>query len=673
VAPSIILDPEALVTAGRIELSLTTDPIRVASDGPDWGTAQIQAYLSQQARGETPVDFRVPNREVRIPLTLGVTGNLETARRNLQEKVALIQREGGALEYTPSGSTNPVYLDLVDAALVWPERNVHLGYQTDVVLELTALPDFYGEEETLSEHSETSAAELIFTETNIKGDYPGRLRITVDNDEAATQRGLIASVRARHYSSAASAAVAYEAEALTALDTAAVATRSGASGGGSNNVMAHTNLATNWTPVLGTGNLTHTGTYRLWARVYTPSDDVELRFVYDVGDYVLPEENDPVTIPVKAGLCLVDLGEVRLDEVPLGTHRWSGQVQARGAIGGEDVEIDRLWFFNTDEGYCTLRAPLSATFSTYSARDEYNHSSGALTSKVAPVGGTWTVVASSDADDFSINTTSRAAQRTAVSDSALTSGRMVSAGTTNYTAIWVSGEVELSAGLSSAVIRTGVFARLTDISNYLAAVRIDQGTSTDSSHVKLAVIKRVAGTVTTLGETDELSQPSTSNQQIDLHADADGNWAAFIYPAGSARPTDPTLSGYDADLATGGTLATGKIGLIDAYTSSTALTRTHKNFAAYVPNTDAVAYASQSVELRWDGCLREDSAGTAWAPIAPTGDLLRIPPSGLEDRTVQVAIKLSRGDLQTIRDSSIDNLSATVAYRPSYLFVSEAA
>src|SRR6185503_13603583 len=104
-------------------------------------------------------------------------------------------------------------------------------------------------EVTLSDHTETSAAELVFTETSVSGNYPARVRVVVDDDQAQAQLGLLWGFRARNYSSASTAAVPYEAESLQPLDTATKVALTGASGG---TVVTHGTLSPNWTPVLGT-------------------------------------------------------------------------------------------------------------------------------------------------------------------------------------------------------------------------------------------------------------------------------------------------------------------------------------------------------------------------------------------------------------------------------------
>jgi hypothetical protein len=163
---------------------------------------------------------------------------------------------------------------------------------------------------------------------------------------------------------------------------------------------------------------------------------------------------------------------------------------------------------------------------------------------------------------------------------------------------------------------------------------------------------------------------------IKLTVDADGNVAVYEAAQGASLGDAKITVTADANLATGGALDDGGYGIYDASTSTSGTrTRLVDNFQVWEPDVstpteDAVLYASQSAELRWDGIFREDSSGSAYGPVSwVEGDLPRIPPSGLEGRTVEVFIKASRGDIDTLPDSGIDDLSARVYYRPSWWFV----
>lgn len=247
----IVLDPTELTLGARTEVAIHE---WIDQEGADWGEATIEPFLADKDRGSVPVDFRVPNREITIPLrftrTIGGTTTV-AARAAIQAKAALFQKEGGWIKrLTNSGGT--VYADIVDASFAAASV---AGYEStkdidlDAHLTLTCLPDFYEQEQTLGDHVETSNPELVFTETNVSGDYPARVRMVVDDDQGQDQRGLLWGFRSRYYDSSATAALKYNAEALEPLDTASKVALSGASGG---TVVKHGTLSTNWTPVLGT-------------------------------------------------------------------------------------------------------------------------------------------------------------------------------------------------------------------------------------------------------------------------------------------------------------------------------------------------------------------------------------------------------------------------------------
>ena len=78
-------------------------------------------------------------------------------------------------------------------------------------------------------------------------------------------------------------------------------------------------------------------------------------------------------------------------------------------------------------------------------------------------------------------------------------------------------------------------------------------------------------------------------------------------------------------------------------------------------------YASQSMELATTGITREDSAGAVWVAVpGPYGDLPRMP-NRSSAGTVEFMAKASRGDMRTLSDPGIDDISARIYRRPSYL------
>ena len=80
-------------------------------------------------------------------------------------------------------------------------------------------------------------------------------------------------------------------------------------------------------------------------------------------------------------------------------------------------------------------------------------------------------------------------------------------------------------------------------------------------------------------------------------------------------------------------------------------------------------YASRSLELGTQGILRQDTGGTAYGPVSNiVGDLPRMPNLS-SGGTVEFFAKASRGDLTTMSDPAIDNISARIYRRPSYLYL----
>jgi len=496
-------------------------------------------------------------------------------------------------------------------------------------------------------------------------DYPGRVRIVVDEDDGETQLGLLWGIRSRFYDSAATAALAYEAEALTPLDAAAGTALAGASGG---TVVRHGTLSTAWTPVLstqmlaGSAHLTHRGSYRVWARCYsTSANPPRVRFLYGVGDFSNPRDNQPRTIPVASNFYQLDLGEIRIDAPAAGTHRWQGVIQGQGAAGGENLSVDTIAFQPVDDGAGRLVGGISPDFSLagYVARDEFNQTSGNLAGKVAPMGGTW--AGAGDADDFAVETTGATAQRTATGDTAGShNGRFATFGTPSPAAVAVQADIKhVTFGDS------GVVARYTDTSNWVIAHIVLEPIFTTAY---LAVHKRVAGTTTQLGTTLEFpGRASNVFYTVRFAAFDDGKWYVWFDKQGGPLAA-PVMNGHDSALATGGALASGKVGIWD-WNGGGAATRNIDNVRAWVPSVDAAVFANRSVELRTDGVFRQDTTGAAYTPVVPIGALPRIPPSGLENRKVELFVKASRGDFDQTPDSGIDDLSARVHYRPSWLIV----
>lgn len=666
----LVLDPSE-VADGRTELALhpadgsPSAPIMIRTEGPDWGDAEVTPYDADGRYGSVPVAYRQANRVVTVPL---LVQDLGTPARQLQQKVALLQREGGWLKRElPDGSVR--YMDVVGATLGMGGGSAQAAglLDNEVDLSIEYLPDSYGDEEELAvTGGDTGSGEWIGV-VSVPGDHPARCRIVATEGSGSDQLGLLVGVRSRHYDDASTAALVYEAEDLTPLDAAAIVTLSGASGGASNNAVRHNNLSTEWTPVLSTehatdGDLTHVGSYRVWARVYSSSSSTpSLRFLWDVGDFTAPAINDSYTIPMNSASYLADLGEIRIDKFSAGVHRWKGVIQAKGVTSGDNVYIDKLWLQPLDEFASRAIYGLDTNIglSSYSARDGFNQAAGNLSGKSATVGGAWATTGATT--DFAVEATGHTVQR---STSVVETGPRLASVGSSLTTMAVRADVTLPAIDAGKSVATGVVGRYVDGSNYFSAYL----QTTDASRASLVATKTVAGGHSGGAQSPPFAADGTTIYRIGLIVTSTGRYVAWVSLPDSDDPI-MVVGGQDSALATGGTLASGKPGLTDWSLATSPGTRTLDNFAAWVPTTDAVIFANQSLEIRHDAFERETSDGGSYSRITPIGDLVRLPASGVEDRPCEIFLKATRGDFDRIPDSAAaDALSVTVNARPSWLF-----
>lgn len=688
-AETIILDPPE-VASDRIELDITSDEICPTAEGIDWGNAEIEAYLAEMERGSAPVDYRIPNRTVTIPLIVRATSTytLDQARVRLQQKVSLIQREGGWLKRVTSGGAT-VYLDLVNASLKlsgnWLQAHRDIDHEASLTLE--AIPEFYEDEIALTNHSETTNPELIFTEAGIRGDTPGRLRLVVTNGSTEDQRGMLLGIRSRNYDSASTAALAYQAEAMTPMDTAATAALTGASGSGNNTLRNASVSGVWWTPILKTdllsgGILTHTGRYRVWARVYTTAGGSttmppKVRLIWGRGDQ--PQINNAAwQIPGPSSFYLADLGVVDAGD----GSGWTGVIQAlAGSSTNAAVYIDRVWLLPIDEQYAKLTAPAQRALglSTFVARDDFDSLTPptALNGRTALLGGTWdSATFSADSDDFLASDEYGAAsvKRASVSDTAggaSTLGGRVALLPGDWGEIELGGEFLTNTWPATMTVSfvcrwesedrfMGFQAYGTPSGMYLILFITYDGTLTF-----LAVKFVPAITTTWLPVSVRVLADGTTTAVVSMPTTFDSyGWISVLY----------SLSGYDSRLASGGLLDSGKAGFWDYNPTATAASRYYTNVYAVSASDskDAVMFGSQSAELATTGMTREDASGSAYYPIGEqVGSLPRMPVAGLEGRTAELIVKPTRGDLDQLPDTAIDDVSAQAYYRPSWLYVAD--
>jgi hypothetical protein len=431
--------------------------------------------------------------------------------------------------------------------------------------------------------------------------------------------------------------------------------------GAAGNSIISTLVYTSVQAVCGTGVQSHIGTFRVKARINTgPGGCIGLstRFAWRVGDGSYTT-NTPVTglTDLTQEYLELDLGLITIPEASTGTQAWDGRVEMWTTNPGDQIYVDYLMLIPVDAGYGKVRASYAYSAGVVSARDEFTGTTAAagLNGTTAPAGGTW--ASSGDADDFLFVNTDGSG------------GRFAILGTGTFTNVEVGVDMYFDYTNATGVPpHGGTIARWTDSSNYLyvAAEGAADAFGITGSPV---VAKVVAGVTTTLASFEFL--PETTWRQVRLVVFASGRGIASMLTTDGVTVAEVDF--YDAALATGGTLATGKAGFWDGLTSATrTATRYYDNFYVAVPAAEPVAvYSGRSLKIRHDDTIRESSAGGTWGrPPTYRGSRFYVQPAGDADRTTRVAVKLSRNDLDSAADDNLtDQLTLTATVTPRYSVV----
>ncbi len=630
---------------------------------------------SMDTEGDPPVGYRHRNRVVGLEyLVLGSTdAALEASQTALQLKIDKLRRERGTLKFTSQTGKTAVG-DVLNVTLdeLTLDRRYVRNRVIPVKLQFECRPYFRGAPVLLADHAETTLPCLIFTETGLAGDVPGLGRLVIDEDQAQNQLWLVWGLRSRYEGSdgTTTAALFFQAESRTLLNGATTQANGSASGG---TVVKSGALTTTYQAIIssqatgGGSHLSHIGTYRVFASVqpdvFAQDGTLSVALEWSVGDFRQYTRNAATDIPstTLGGIPprLIDLGLVTIPKVAQGTQRWEYRLIAKSTAAGDDFYTDHFVLVPVDEGSgevtASTRTPSAPTSVT--ARDEFDQSAGALVGKSLPIGGTWSGVG--DADDFTVETTGHTAQRTSTNDTG--TGRIQIASSTAMTDTYVSVDYKATAftdfgGLAPAN-GCGVLARYVDASNHAYAYQCKRG-----EDYLVIVHKVIAATAFAIQAIEIPAVAESSWYTIAAAVTADGRWTVYHGAQGAA---EVIYSDTDSSFATGGTLASGKPGIYDFNLDLAANTRNYDNFIAWPLVADAALFASQSLEIRHDRTIREDSAGAVWQePSAYEGDYLHVPPAG--GRFIVKAARQKPGVFAQ-PDQSADDISARLTYTPRYL------
>jgi hypothetical protein len=341
---TITLDPTA-VARGRQPLDITS---WIAAAGPDWGDSEIVAAMSDQVIGSSPVDYRIPNRMIKIPFVLRDQEGAPFAdvRRHLQQKAARFQQEGGWVGRNVGGTT--LYADIVNATLHLGGSTfaAFRGFDTDAVLTLECRPDWYGDEITLDAVSGNPIAATLKSGgavATIQGDYPARCRILLSQTTSANWSYLAYGFRSRYYDAA--APTWYACGSLYGSYGTVVGTMY--------RVTITSAINNAYASVLGIGRApgsniqpSHTGAYRVFLRagLQSGSGTYKVRLNWWPGGGGVAQTNSTPQVSTQAAgsYDLFNLGQVYLPPSPAGGQGWVGWVQINGTTG-QVINLDQLY------------------------------------------------------------------------------------------------------------------------------------------------------------------------------------------------------------------------------------------------------------------------------------------------------------------------------------------
>jgi hypothetical protein len=614
---------------------------------------------------------REPKCENRIiTLTLRVeqkaTMDLAIAQiKAIVDKLKECQRQanGLALTYLPHDSALPVItFRCLSGQVTGMPINVTSGWLVNspqLVLKLTCLPFGQGAEVLWATITGSGSPQYEGGSVGPAGDVPALGRLVVKEMSSQNYRWMVWGLD----SSPSTGTLILNSSVMTTTGYAGAAN---AAAGGSYWTSDSINAILLPAPqaVCALVNQPHVGTYRVFLRASVGATTVATRLVYKVGDG--PYRALPYQVANVTSKNLFDLGVITIPPVVAGTQSWTGRIEAYStATGGEAFNVDVIMLMPA-ESFGRARSTVQDIAGPVVAYDAFTGTTAAavLNARVAPAGGTWTT--SGVATDFvfaDLEGGEVLTRSTAVAEAA--SGRIAAFGATSRTDVRMS--IRFRVDGATKVHGFSLIPRYVSSILYAAVT------------FRSFVTNKVQMTVETVGGS------GSANTGVDLPYTG-GAWYRLWISVSStgfltaAYTTDggseiARLTFYDPTLATGGTLATGTARLVESHLSAVASTRYYDDIYITTPPPETmVCYSGQTIEVRHNTTLREDSTGVYYGPPSEyVGSRFLVPNAGGTARTSRVAVMMRRADATTGDDTNYtDALDADIYATPRYLVVPHA-
>lgn len=665
-----IIDPDGasplnLGNSGGLRLAGLTIP--PAPKRLEWAS---NADTDGQALVRNPLhDNRSCSMQVRVAassMDAAMTA-LGTLQGKLQE--ACIQGAGNGpglpFLWTPSGATtgltgSMVYAEITDLPVTYDDG--WFASQPIVTVTFQAAPFLRGAEVTGPTASGTNPLVTVEVDS-VPGDVPAEARLVVTDGTAQARRWLEWGLEQQYYDAAAPAPLFIDSGSLVTSGYAGAGSALTGAYGGS---VVSAQLFTQPVAICGTGSLAHVGTFRVKARIHAASTSEYWRLSWQEadGDSFSNDYAQPVAA---ADFNEVDLGVVTVEPVLAGTQIWSGQIEAYTAtVGGETGAVDYLALIPANEGYGRIEASYSYQPGVVTAHDEFTGTTAgsALNAHVAPTGGTWTTSGATTDFTFKDDVPETGDENIGRSTNSDSDYRYAILGSTTRTNTEVGAWIWTQQDISTDQV---VIARWTDSSNY---VRLRSGWIVVGTHHQPQLyLEMVVGGVATVLDQASPAQAASLWRQLRLVVFSSGRVLGWLLDETGA--TLDQLAGLQSALATGGTLASGKVGLADRNATGVTLNRYYDNFYAGTPSAETLVINSgQSLQVRSDSNLRASVDGTAYGDIASRGSRLFIPQAGDAGRSSRIAVRATREDPVTMASRNDgDSTELAVFYKPRYLAV----
>lgn len=616
------------------------------------------------------------NRTIPVTVRIQPQASMDLALAKLGELVDVIQEAeknpgGIPLEWTPAtGSKTLTFYVLTGEVVSVPilVQGDGMGwfvYSPQVKIVLTAKPYGYAPEveAAAAKSIETGLSIVTLTIPTVSGDVPAEGRLVITDTAAVGRRFVEWGLENRYYNPATSLILDSEdmvpvgGAQSTALNALGAYKRAGATKG-----TIATTLLPEPTICCTTGNLGHVGTFRVKLRMEAAvggeglASNVHVRLSWQDGEG--PFRPNEWQTPVLAGkLVAVDLGIITISPAVAGTQKWLGRIEAYSdnGVAVDMHHVDLLAFIPVLEGYGKARGVQSTAPGTIAAFDNFTTGtlSGGLNARTPPVGSAWAT--SGATTDFTVASgevkrepATQAAPRYAVIGSAV--GNSIVAG---------AGAVVKRTETDERLI--GLIARWVSEESYAFALCEFQ--KDNVVQVQLGV--KISGTTTILATSNVKVSGTTVEFALSLTALLDGS----LCVSGTVDSQPVSLSSSSSAVATGGSLASGKGGMLDR---AIKFVEAHARFTRIqVATLAAVPYVvqpSQSMEVRSNATIAEDATGTYSGPVPLyRGSRFFVPQDGSANRTSRVIVKADRNDLEESDQLTIgDAFTAQVFVTPRF-------